>query len=697
MGIPGLSSWLTKPENYPDIIIPCEEVAQSASHSVKFDNLYLDMNEIIYLLIGSDSSSPIQKEENEIIQSVFLSIDRIFSIVRPQKLLYMALDGVAPLAKMNDLRKGRFLHFKKQENKCFDTNLIKPGTPFMSRLSNCLQDYIRYRMNTDPAWRSIKVILSNANVPGEGEHKIMDYIRQQRAEPDYDSTIYHVVYSADSDVILLALTIHTNYFRILRISPSNDTEPQRYEFINLAKLRTNLENDLKVPDIFQWNPERAIDDWIFLCFLAGNDFFPNLPLVEFYRKNMNFLRDIYKESSGYLTENGQLNINHLKKFLTRVAEKQVEIFEKEDQGHNQANNNQPAFSIDSVKDQLSRGNPTTIYLGPPRMNPQRAVPISKKEAVKPSSTVPKNSRQRDQRYGEIEQESSEISINNDSNDSARLEGRSWHKKYYREKFNIDLSVSKEFPTEVAQDYVRGLHWILQYYFKGVPSWDWYYPHHYAPFACDFSNLKDVSVVFNKTSKPLKPLEQLLAIFPPQYANYLPKQWQKLILDKESPIIDFYPPDFKIDLNGKREESQGVTLLPFVDKEGLLRALESVYSTLTPEEEKRNRHGYDRLFIHTKNPCYKQFSTLYDNNENQITETNPLLISTKLIEGMTGKIWVDNDDTFVRIDAPIEDPITKKKIKNNQVLSVNYRNLQFHGDFNDIKDCLNEGDQAINTN
>ncbi|CAF0877622.1 unnamed protein product [Adineta steineri] len=697
MGIPGLSSWLTKPENYPDIIIPCEEDGQSASRSVKFDNLYLDMNEIIYLLIGSDSSSPIQKEENEIIQSVFVSIDRIFSIVRPQKLLYMALDGVAPMAKMNDLRKGRFLHFKKQENKCFDTNLIKSGTPFMSKLSNCLQDYIRYRMNTDPAWRSIKVILSNANVPGEGEHKIMDYIRQQRAEPDYDPATYHVVYSADSDVILLALTIHTNYFRILRISPSIDTELQRYEFINLAKLRTNLENDLKVPDIFQWNPERAIDDWVFLCFLAGNDFFPNLPLIEFYRKNMNFLRDIYKESSGYLTENGQLNMNHLKKFLTRVAGKQVEIFEKEDQGHNQANNNQPAFSIDSVKDQLSRGNPTTIYLGPPRMNPQRAVPISKKEAVKPSSILPKNSRQRDQRYGEIEQEPSEVLINNDSNDSARLGGKSWHKKYYREKFNIDLSASKEFPTEVAQDYVRGLHWILQYYFKGVPSWDWYYPHHYAPFACDISNLKDVSVVFNKTSKPLKPLEQLLAIFPPQYANYLPKQWQQLMLDKESPIIDFYPSDFKIDLNGKREESQGVTLLPFVNKEDLLQALESVYSTLTLEEEKRNRHGYDRLFIHTKNPCYKQFSTLYDNNENQITETNPFHILTKLNEGITGKIWVDNDDTFVRIDAPIEDPITKKKIKNNQVLSVNYRNLRFHGDCNDIKDRLNEGDQAINKN
>ena len=59
--------------------------------------------------------------------------------------------------------------------------------------------------------------------------------------------------------------------------------------------------------------------------------------------------------------------------------------------------------------------------------------------------------------------------------------------------------------------------------------------------------------------------------------------------QDSAIIDFYPNNFRVDLNGKKWAWQGVALLLFVDEQRLLESLSSVYSNLTPYEGESDRH------------------------------------------------------------------------------------------------------------
>jgi len=64
-------------------------------------------------------------------------------------------------------------------------------------------------------------------------------------------------------------------------------------------------------------------------------------------------------------------------------------------------------------------------------------------------------------------------------------------------------------ADIVTSYIQGLHWVMEYYYRGVPSWDWFYPYHYAPFLSDMDKLVDIECSFTQGT-PVLPFHQVPA-------------------------------------------------------------------------------------------------------------------------------------------------------------------------------------------
>ena len=192
------------------------------------DNLYLDMNGIIHNSIHierADENVPVSEEQ--IFMAVFQYIETLFEAIKPRKLFYLAIDGPAPRAKMNQQRARRFRSAEATKKlkaglapgdpMPFDGNCITPGTEFMAKLSKHLKYFLVKKMSEDSAWKNIQVIFSGHDVPGEGEHKIMNFVREHIASrPLTSSPTRHCLYGLDADLIILGLISHEPNFSLLR-------------------------------------------------------------------------------------------------------------------------------------------------------------------------------------------------------------------------------------------------------------------------------------------------------------------------------------------------------------------------------------------------------------------------------------------------------------------------------------------------
>ncbi|KAJ7067517.1 exonuclease II, partial [Mycena amicta] len=328
----------------------------------EFDNLYLDFNGIIHNCSHpNDEDAHFRLSEEQIFTSIFSYVDHLFSKIKPRKLFFMAVDGVAPRAKMNQQRGRRFRTAKEAkeirekaeakgetlpEEKAFDSNCITPGTPFMAKLSEQLRYFVNKKITEDSNWRDVEVVLSGHEVPGEGEHKIMEYIRHARAQPDYNPNVRHCLYGLDADLIMLSLLSHDPHFCLLReevkFGPSRNKranaslEATNFYLLHLSLMREYL--DLEFREIapvlgFEYNLERVIDDFILLAVFVGNDFLPHLPDLHIHENGLQRLWEVYRKvlpgMDGYINESGVINTRRLQIVLDEMGEWEQEVFEKE--------------------------------------------------------------------------------------------------------------------------------------------------------------------------------------------------------------------------------------------------------------------------------------------------------------------------------------------------------------------------------
>jgi 5'-3' exonuclease len=575
-GIPKLFRWLT--DLYPSIT---QSVGEGLSGGMVVDNFYLDMNGIIHTCTHSNNDKLVTLDEREMFKRIFAYTDRLYKLVKPTRMMFLAIDGVAPRAKMNQQRSRRFRSAKEREAlladyvaregkmpdvESFDSNCITPGTDFMYRLGTAFRHWIDYKMKTDPFWREgAEVVFSGPDVPGEGEHKVMDMIRkEQRNDPEYKNGKFrHCMYGLDADLIMLSLVTHEPHFILLRETmkarrqnkDAMSYSTEDFELLEVSLLRQMLkahfssiekemnrnmrQNELKQPNSdsdsdsdssclsshfqsFEFNLERLIDDFVFMCFFVGNDFLPCVPHLDIADGSLNLMMNVYRDMlpqlGGYLTQKEKIHLNRVELFLQEIARREPLYFQ-----HRAAEEKDIDYASDNYKDH-----------------------------------------------------------------------------YYQMKFDLDKNIAEPEKQKairvLVKNYIEGLAWVLAYYHNGCSSWTWYFPHLYCPLASDMRDLASINVEF-EVGSPFTPLLQLLSVLPPQSSSFLPPSYSFLMTDESSPIIENYPLDFSVDANGKKNSWESVVRIPFINEKKLVDAVNQIdhRKELSESERLRNIPGNEHHF------------------------------------------------------------------------------------------------------
>jgi 5'-3' exonuclease len=436
-----------------------------------------------------------------------------------------------------------------QEQLDFKSNSISPGTQFMIELSSHIDFFIKRKIHEDPEWRNLNVVFSDGNCPGEGEHKIMNYIRAMTPSQSLRDT--HCIYGNDSDLIMLGLKLHLpnifilkepNVFvdkdRMTNYAAKRFEGEQKLEVIYINLLREYLmlefledEFKKKFTEKFKgtWgdfgkdleknrntaNLERFIDDFVFLTCFIGNDFFPNLyglstkngdldvlikELKKFYENEGVFL--IFREEIQY--HNVLLLLKQIQNFQNRYIQRCSGIFRRE------------ISNYDKKKKMLSK-NTSSKEEGVILANDDEADTDLFLLRYKSDFNELKSAHARIKKM---------ISLENNIEERQMF----YYLNYFNEGAEIkDSAKCTQLIKDICKNYFEAMKFIHLYYTIGCPSWTWSYRYSICPLLPDMINFLENHLKKYENSppfslqrgSPFKPFVQLIHILPKDSLGLIP--------------------------------------------------------------------------------------------------------------------------------------------------------------------------------
>lgn len=489
------------------------------------DSLYLDYNSIIHTsaaaVVGRNNGEDVP--EKDIFEEIYKHTMYVASVCKPRKLLYIAVDGVAPRSKINQQRKRRFLsayrnniinRFKDKNNikySKWDSNAITPGTPFMKNLHRFLLDKIAADGGT------FQIVLSGYDEPGEGEHKIFQHMAERQGDD------CNVIYGLDADLIMLSLTCGNRVY-LMREGSSFFTGLTEFKFLDVQALRSSV-------SMFLYGKEDIgyMYDYVFFCFLLGNDFLPNIACMKIKSGAVELLCDTYKEvfAGEHLVSKKEglfeINMPMLSKMFETLARREDALMKEATQQFyaSQPQNRQSGGKMDRFLAELDSY--PTINKFPMVINP--------------------------------------------------MEDTAWKNSYYHHLFGTHHMPAIK---AIVQNYIEGIVWTTNYYFNHRFDARWYYMYNYAPCMSDICKyIGNIEVLLDfKTPAPIDAELQLLMVMPPASKDLLPTDLQKIMDELDYGCAHYYPTRFFLTSYMKSYLWECTPVLPNVDIDVLSRAREA---------------------------------------------------------------------------------------------------------------------------